>query len=88
MWNLKSTISVNAVIGMHFVVSRDFSPEFIMNEFMLVLIGTAVAFVVNLFSHNRNRQKLLVESICEVEEQLHLILRELASYLMKQEMKQ
>ena len=56
----KSTISVNAVIGTHFVVSRDFSPEFITNEFMLVLIGTAVAFVVNLFSHNRNRQKRLV----------------------------
>ena len=85
---LKSTISVNAVIGMHFVVSRDFSMEFIANEFMLVLIGTAVAFVVNLFSHNRNRQKRLVESICEVEEQLQLILRELASYLMKQEMKE
>lgn len=88
MWNLKSTISVNAVIGMHFVVSRDFSPEFIMNEFMLVLIGTAVAFVVNLFSHNRNRQKRLVESIYEVEESLQMILKELASYLMKQEMKE
>lgn len=88
MWSLKSTISVNAVIGMHFVVSRDFSPGFIMNEFMLVLIGTAVAFVVNLFSHNRNRQKRLVESIYEVEEKLQLILRELASYLMKQEMKE
>lgn len=87
-FGVKSTISVNAVIGMHFVVSRDFSLEFIANEFMLVLIGTAVAFVVNLFSHNRNRQKLLVESICEVEEQLQLILRELASYLMKQEMKE
>ncbi len=83
----KSTISVNAVIGTHFVVSRNFSPEFIANEFMLVLIGTAVAFVVNLFSHNRNRQKRLVESIYEVEEKLQMILKELASYLMKQEMK-
>ena len=88
MWSLKSTISVNAVIGMHFIVARDFSPEFILNEFMLVLIGTAVAFVVNLFSQNRNRQKRLVENICEVEEKLQLILRELASYLMKQEMKE
>lgn len=84
----KNTISVNAVIGTHFVVSRDFSPEFIANEFMLVLIGTAVAFVVNLFSHNRNRQKRLVESIREVEETLQMILKELASYLLKQEMKE
>ena len=84
----KNTISVNAVIGTHFVVSRDFSPEFIANEFMLVLIGTAVAFVVILFSHNRNRQKRLVESIREVEETLQMILKELASYLLKQEMKE
>lgn len=69
-------------------MSRDFSPEFIANEFMLVLIGTAVAFVVNLFSHNRNRQKRLVESIREVEETLQMILKELASYLLKQEMKE
>ena len=84
----KSTISVNAVIGTHFVVSRDFTPDFIANEFMLVLIGTAVAFVVNLFSHNRNRQKRLVESIHEVEETLQMIFKELASYLLKQEMKE
>lgn len=83
----KSTISVNAVIGTHFLVSRDFSMEFIINEFMLVLIGTVVAFVVNLFSHNRNRQKDLVKNIYEVEEQLQKILRELASYLKRQEMK-
>lgn len=88
MMGWKSTISVNAVIGAHFLVARDFSPEFIINEFLLVLIGTAVAFVVNLFSHNRNRQKKLVESIHYVEEQLQMIFRELASYLMKQEMKE
>ena len=84
----KSTISVNAVIGTHFLVSREFSSEFIANEFMLVLIGTAVAFVVNLFSHNRNRQKRLVQSIREVEETLQMIFTELASYLLKQEMKE
>lgn len=84
----KSTISVNAVIGTHFLISRDFSPRFILNEIFLVLIGTAVAFAVNLFSYNRSRQKKLVVSIQEVEEQLQLILKELASYLRKQEMKE
>ena len=83
-----STISVNAVIGTHFLISRDFSPRFILNEVFLVLIGTAVAFAVNLFSYNRSRQKKLVVSIQEVEEQLQLILKELASYLRKQEMKE
>lgn len=84
----KSTISVNAVIGAHFLISRDFSKEFIVNEFLLVLIGTAVAFVTNLFSHNKRRRKKLVVSIEEVEMQLQMILRELASYLMNREMKE
>ena len=83
----KSTISVNSVIGTHFIVAQDFSPQFIANEFMLVLIGTIVAFVVNLFSHNKNRQKKLVANISYVEAQLQMILRELASYLLGKEMK-
>lgn len=87
MLGWKSTISVNSVIGAHFMISQDFSPQFIANEFLLVLIGTIVAFVVNLFSHNKNRQKKLVANITYVESQLQMILRELASYLLKQEMK-
>lgn len=88
MLGWKNTISVNAVIGAHFLVSRDFSVTFIVNEFLLVLIGTAVAFLVNLFSHNRNRKKKLVNSIMLVEQQLQMIFKELASYLLKREMKE
>ena len=87
MLGFKSTISVNAVIGTHFLISRDFTVSFISNEFLLVLIGTAVAFFVNLFSYNKRRKKKLVASICDVEEKLQMICRELASYLMKQEIK-
>ena len=87
MLGWKSTISVNSVIGAHFLIAQDFSPQFIANEFMLVLIGTVVAFVVNLFSHNKNRQKKLVANITYVESQLQMILRELASYLLGQKMK-
>jgi len=84
----KSTISVNAVIGAHFLVARDFSREFIVNEFLLVLIGTVVAFIMNLFSYNKRRRKKLVFSIEQVEKELQMILKELASYLMKREMKE
>jgi len=80
----KSTISVNSVIGTHFLVAQDFSPEFVANEFLLVLIGTVVAFAVNLFSHNKNRQKKLVANISYVESQLQMIFRELATYLLQQ----
>lgn len=88
MLGWKSTISVNSVIGAHFLIAQDFSPQFIVNEFLLVLIGTVVAFVVNMFSHNKNRQKKLVANITYVEGQLQMILRELASYLLKREMKE
>lgn len=84
----KSTISVNAVIGAHFLVSRDFSREFIINEFLLVVIGTIVALVTNLFSHNKRHRKKLVFKIEQVETELKLILRELSSYLMNREMKE
>ena len=84
----KSTISVNSVIGSHFLVAQDFSPEFVTNEFLLVLIGTVVAFAVNMFSHNKNRQKKLVANITYVESQLQMILKELASYLLRREMKE
>ena len=84
----RSTISVNAVIGAHFLISRDFSAEFVMNEFLLVLIGTVVAFVTNLFSHNKRHRNKLVYNLEQVESELQMILRELASYLMKREMKE
>lgn len=42
---LKATISVNAVTGTHFLMTHDFSLEFILNEFLLVLIGIGFAAV-------------------------------------------
>lgn len=45
-----STISLNAVIGTHFLASQDFSVSFILNELSLVLIGIIFAILLNLFS--------------------------------------
>ncbi|MGN0305294.1 MAG: aromatic acid exporter family protein [Lachnospiraceae bacterium] len=81
----KSTLSVNAVIGTHFLSSKDFSPEFVVNEFMLVLIGITVAFVVNMFRHNRNHKASIVGHMQRVEKRLQQILEEMAGYLRKQE---
>jgi len=44
-----ATILVNALIGMHFLEIRDFEVDFIVNEFMLVLIGITMALILNLF---------------------------------------
>ena len=44
-----ATISVNALIGMHFLEVRDFEFDFIANEFMLVLIGIISGLLCGLY---------------------------------------
>lgn len=84
----RSTISVNAVIGIHFLTTKDFSLAFIRNEFQLVLIGIIVAFVINLFQHNRYHQSRLVAKMKETEEELQMVLGEFGRYLRHQERKE
>ena len=50
-----STISLNAVIGTHFLVSQDFSLVFILNEFSLVLIGIIFAILLNFYPRTSKR---------------------------------
>lgn len=51
-----TTISLNAVIGTHFLVSQDFSIVFILNEFSLVLIGILFAILLNIYPY-RSRER-------------------------------
>ena len=53
--NWDSTISLNAVIGTHFLVSQDFSLAFILNEFSLVLIGIIFAILLNFYPRTSKR---------------------------------
>lgn len=78
---LKATISVNAVTGTHFLVTHDFSLEFILNEFFLVLIGIGFAAVLNLFHYNNAQQRSIVEDMRYVEKKLQKIMEELEKYL-------
>lgn len=81
----RSTISVNVLIGLHFLLFQDFSWKFIYNEFMLVLIGIALAFVLNLFHDNQNQKHMIEKSMRYSEEQLQMILKETAEYLLNEE---
>lgn len=83
----KSAISVNAVIGTHFLSTRDFSAGFIMNELMLVLVGVAIAMVLNLFHDNGNRKRELVKNMRYTEKQLQGILASVAEYLSNKPLK-
>lgn len=78
---LKATISVNAVIGSHFLISRDFSPAFIQNEFLLLLIGISFAVVLNLFHGNENQKSKIVSDILYTEKRMRRILEEMEKYL-------
>lgn len=86
--NVRSTISVNAVISTHFLSTHDFSLEFVLNEFMLVLIGTSVAILFDLIQNNTQTKKKIIANICYTEEHLQAILEELAGYLFKRPMKE
>lgn len=77
----KNTLSVNAVIGTHFLTSGDFSKEFILNEFLLLLIGIVVAVVVNVFRQNRSHRASIIQHMRDVEHELQRIVEELAGYL-------
>ena len=81
-----ATISVNAVIGTHFLMTRDFSPEFIRNELFLVMIGITIAIVLNLFYDYEGQRQDLIRYMRETEDQLQILLCELAAYLHNKDM--
>lgn len=81
MFGWGATLSVNAVIGAHFLTRLEFSRDFIINESLLVLIGITIAMVLNLFHVNEESRKALVTDMRETEKNLQIILEELAVYL-------
>ncbi len=82
----RATVSVNAVIAVHFLSTQDFSFEMIMNEMYIVLIGVIVAIVLNLFHINETHEAHMIHGMREVEERMRMILKELAGYLRHQKM--
>lgn len=82
----KATISVNAVIGTHFLTTTDFSPHFILNEFYLVFIGITIALILNLFYDYRSQKSEIIKNMRYTEERLQMILGAVAAYLSGREM--
>ena len=80
----RSTLSVNAVIGTHFLTTQNFTGAFFLNEFLLVFIGIAIAILFNLIHINNAQEHGIIRSMRHVEHQMKRILIELANYLMNQ----
>lgn len=84
--NWRAALSVNAVIGTHFLISRDFSVEAIINEFWLVVIGITAAIILNLFNGNKSHKNRIIQNMRNTERDLQMIIKEIAMYLDKQVM--
>lgn len=82
----KSTISVNAVVGIHFLMSMDFRIGFIINEFLLVLIGVTVAVILNLFYDYAGQRRDLIKNMRYTEDRLQMILGSVSAYLSDKDM--
>lgn len=82
---LQTTISVNAVIGTHFMATHNFTTASVFNELMLVLIGITVAIVLNLFHDNQNQKRLLKQDLLYIEQQMKEILISISLYLVEKE---
>lgn len=81
----RATISVNAVIGTHFMTLRDFSLTFIINELMLVIIGISMAILLNAVQRNESSENRLIHNVQYTENKLQYILSGLSTYLKREE---
>lgn len=77
----RSTLSVNAVIGTHFLTTQNFTVEFLVNELLLVVIGIVIAILLNLIHINNAQENGIIQSMRHVEHQMKQILMGLAGYL-------
>ncbi len=82
----RNAVSVNAVIGAHFLSTHDFSFAFMINELLLVVIGISIALVLNMFNNYNTQESSIVKSMRHVENEMKKILLELAGYLKQQSM--
>ena len=77
----RGTLSVNAVIGTHFLTTQDFSIAFMINELLLVIIGITIAILLNLVHINSTHENGIIRRMRRVENRMKQILIELAGYL-------
>lgn len=77
----RNTLSVNAVIGNHFLATHNFGISAVLNELCLLMIGILVSLLIHLFHNNRNKKKYLVRDVGEIEIELQRILCQMAEEL-------
>ncbi len=75
----QNAISVNAVMGTHYVMSPNYHLDFALSELALILIGTGVALAMNWKMPSSLKE--IREAMAKIEDAMEQVLRELAWYL-------
>lgn len=74
-----NTLSSSTVVTTHFLIAQNFNSSFVLNEVILIIIGTAVALVLNIFFIN-NAKKAARD--CElIELDISDMLKKIACYI-------
>lgn len=77
----RAALSVNAVICTHFLTTDNFTPQFILNEFLIVILGISIAIILNLFHDNSSQKRVIINMVTSIEAALTGILGKIACYL-------
>lgn len=79
-----STLSVNALIGLHFLDCQHITAAFVCNEFLLLCIGVIIAFVFNLFYAYDSMRLHMFACRRASEASLYEIFESISRFLMQQ----
>lgn len=82
----RAAFSVNAVIASHLFADGALSAAALRNELLLVLIGISIAIILNLFHDNQSHRKSLIANMRYAEEQMQMLLHQMAAYLSRERM--
>ena len=77
----QNTLSVNAMIAVHYLSNLDFSMHFMLNEFYLILIGACIAFALNLVHDYSGEEEYLNSCMLYMEEKIQSLMDQIVHYI-------
>ena len=77
----QNTLSVNAMIAVHYLSYLDFSLHFMMNEFYLILIGAIIAFLLNLVHDYSGEEEYLNSCMIYMEDKIQSLMYQIVHYI-------
>lgn len=81
--HLEDGIAMNAVITTHYLIENSMSQEWIINEFMIFMIGILIGILINLYMPSQ--MKSIQKSLNEIDQNIKEILNRLSLCLLKKQ---